>query len=74
MADVLGEVEKEDNVLLVKRISVTYHLKAAANQQATAERVHGFHAKFCPVARSISGCVTITTTLEFEALENVPAT
>ena len=31
---------------------------------ATATRVHEFHAKFCPVYRSISGSIAITTTLE----------
>jgi hypothetical protein len=31
-----------------------------------AERVHGFHARFCPVARTIQDCVDITTSLEME--------
>jgi uncharacterized OsmC-like protein len=53
-------------VLIIKRIHVTYHLKAAADQRETIERVHGFHADFCPVARTISGCVDITTSLEIE--------
>ncbi len=67
-ADVLGEIEKEDKVLVVKRIHVTYHLKAEADRRSTAERVLGFHAEACPLARSISSCVTITTSLQFEAL------
>jgi hypothetical protein len=33
-----------------------------------AERVHGFHAEFCPVARTIRDCVAITTSLEMEDL------
>jgi len=36
-----------------------------------AERVHGFHAEFCPVARTIRDCVAITTSLEMEDLEDV---
>ena len=59
-------------MLVVKRIHVAYHLKAEASKRATAERVHGFHAENCPVARSIDGCVTITTSLKFEALEDIP--
>ena len=31
-----------------------------------AERVLGFHADFCPVARTIRGCVDITTSLDME--------
>lgn len=64
----LGEIETEDKVLVVKRIHVTYHLKAEADKRPTAERVHGVHAQACPLARSISGCVTITTSLEFEEI------
>lgn len=67
----LGEIETEDKVLVVKRIHVTYHLKAAASKRATAERVLGFHARSCPLARSIGGCVAITTSLEFEEMQEI---
>jgi uncharacterized OsmC-like protein len=63
-----GEIETEDKVLVVRRIHVTYHLKAEAGKRPTAERVLGFHAQACPLARSIGGCVAITTSLEFEEL------
>ncbi len=62
----LGEIEVDEKVLVVKRIHVTYHLKAEADQRPTAERVLGVHAQACPLARSISGCVMITTSLDFE--------
>jgi organic hydroperoxide reductase OsmC/OhrA len=65
---VRGEVEKEDNILIIKRIFVTYYLKIADDQRETAERVHRFHAKFCPVARSIQGCIEIETDLKTESL------
>ncbi len=68
VADAAGEVEKEGNVLVVKRIHVTYHLKIAPEHRETAARVHGFHADYCPVARTIRGCVAITTSLEMEDL------
>lgn len=64
-----GEIEKDGKVLIVKRIFVTYHLKAAAEHRATIERVHGFHANFCPVARTIGNCVEITTSVEIEESE-----
>jgi organic hydroperoxide reductase OsmC/OhrA len=63
-----GEVEKDGRVLIIKRIHVTYHLKLAPEQQETAERVHGFHADFCPVARSIRDSIDITTELVTEPL------
>ena len=50
-------------MLLIKRIHVTYALKIAAENQETAVRVHGFHADYCPVARSIRDSIEITTEL-----------
>lgn len=67
-SEVRGEVELEDEVLVIKRIAVTYHLKIAADQRETAERVHGFHARFCPVARSIGDCIEIRTELNMESV------
>ena len=55
--------------MVVKRIHVTYHLRLASDQREVAQRVLGFHADFCPVARTIRGCVDITTSLEMEDAE-----
>ncbi|MCZ6675949.1 MAG: OsmC family protein [Candidatus Poribacteria bacterium] len=62
-AEVRGEVGKEGNVLVIRRIHVTYHLKVGTEHRETAERVHGFHADYCPVARTLGGCIDITTEL-----------
>lgn len=59
-------MEKEDNVLVVRRIQVVYHLRVAPDKRSVAERVHDFHADYCPVARTIRNCVEITTSLVFE--------
>lgn len=32
--------------------------------RAVIDRVHGFHAERCPVARSISGAIGVTTEIE----------
>jgi uncharacterized OsmC-like protein len=40
-------------VLVIRRIHVQYQLKLAANSRENAERVVGFHADFCPVARTL---------------------
>ncbi len=62
-----GEVEKEDGVLVIKRIHVLYHLVADAADEETARRSHEVHHGFCPVYRTIEGCVDITTELEIVA-------
>lgn len=59
-------MEAADGVLVVKRIKVGYTLKVSAEDRETAERVHGFHVSKCPVARTIGGCVDISTTLKVE--------
>ena len=52
--------------MVIKRIHVTYHLKLEPEQRETAEKVHGFHADYCPVARTMKGCVDISTELIME--------
>ena len=60
----MGEVETEDHVLVIKRITVHYRLRVPEDRHAEATRVHGFHAGFCPVARSLEGAIEIRTELE----------
>ncbi|MFN2165603.1 MAG: hypothetical protein ACK2U9_05040 [Anaerolineae bacterium] len=64
----VGEIEEDRNVFVVRRIHVTYYLRAEAGKRPVVERVLGFHARACPLARSIGGCVEITTSLEFEEI------
>ena len=53
-------------MLVEKRIHVTYELAGVtAEQRETVERVLGFHADHCPVARSIAGSIAITTEVRF---------
>ena len=53
-----------DGVLVIERITVRYRLKVPGDRRAEVERVHGLHARFCPVARSISGAIDVRTELE----------
>ena len=62
-----GEVEAEDKVLILKRIHVTYKLRAPAAQREVVERVHAVHARSCPVYRSLEGAIAVSTELELEA-------
>ena len=56
-----GEVELEDDVLVIRRIHVVYQIVAPEDSRATIERVHGFHRDKCPIYRSISKAIEITT-------------
>lgn len=63
----VGEIEEtEDKVLVIRRIHVRLHLRAPGELRATAERVHGAFAKFCPVYRSLHTAIAITTELVFD--------
>ena len=57
----------EDRVLVIKRIHVRYHLRLREDQREAAERAHAAHQQHCPVARTLRGCVEITTELAMEA-------
>ncbi|TAK05915.1 OsmC family peroxiredoxin [bacterium] len=65
-ADVRGEIETEDKVLVIRRIHVVYHLRAPAEVQETIERVHRIHAERCPVYRSLHKAIEITTEYRLE--------
>jgi uncharacterized OsmC-like protein len=51
---------------VITRIGVTYHLSPGQDvDRDMVERVRGFHAEHCPVARSISGAIEITTEVAY---------
>jgi len=59
-------VGTDGKVLIIEKIHVTYELSGVtAEDRATVERVHGFHADHCPVARSIGGSIEITTAVSY---------
>ncbi len=61
-----GDVEVVDGVLVIKRIRVRYRLEACPeDKREAAERAHRAHAAHCPVAKTIGGCVDITTDLQY---------
>jgi len=62
---VVGEVELEDRVLVIRRIHVKLELRAAPEQREAAERVHGFFADACPLYRTLRPAIAITTELVF---------
>ena len=61
-------MEKEDDgVIVIRRIHVTYRLKAGEDARETVERVHGLHANRCPVYRTLKDSIDITTEYVLEA-------
>lgn len=53
-------------MLVIERIKVTYLIAGVTEEQRpVVERVHGFHADHCPVARSISPSIAIETELDY---------
>jgi uncharacterized OsmC-like protein len=60
-ANVRGEIESEDGVLVIRRIHVEFELQAAENVRETIDRVHGFFADKCPIYRSLRAAIQITS-------------
>ena len=67
-AEVRGEIEKEDGVLVIKRIHVVFHLKAPDTVREIVERVHGFYAPKCPVYKSIHTSIDLTSEFVLEGV------
>ena len=68
VSETTGEVEVENNVLVIRRIHVVLRLKALEEHRETAQRVHGFYADKCPVYVTLKPAIAITTELAFEPL------
>jgi uncharacterized OsmC-like protein len=66
VGEAVGEVELEENVLVIKRIHVRMRLKAEEPHSETATRVHRMYADRCPVYRSLKAAIAITTELILE--------
>ena len=63
-----GEIESEDGVLVVKRIHIRYLLKVDADaDRDRIQRAFDSHPSHCPVYRSISPQIEITTSLDVDA-------
>ena len=55
----------EGHTLVLKRIFVRYRLQAPSGaDRSVIDRVMGFHADHCPVARSLRGAIDISTSIE----------
>ena len=66
-ADVRGEVELEEGVLVIRRIHVAMRLVAPEEKRATIERVHGIYAMNCPLYRTLHNAIKLTSSYELVA-------
>lgn len=62
-----GEVGKDDGVLVIRRIHVSYQLMSGEENREKIERVHGMHHDFCPVYRTLKSAIEMTTDFELAA-------
>ena len=63
-ADVTGEVETEDGVLVIRRIHVSMRLVAPEESRSTIERTHGMYAMRCPLYRTLHNTIQLTSSYE----------
>jgi len=66
-AEVTGEVETEDNVLVIRRIHVAMRLVAATELKDRIERVHGMYAMNCPLYRTLHKAIQLTSTYQLSS-------
>ncbi len=67
VAEVTGEVEKEEGVLVIRRIHVLMKLAAPESSRETVERVHGIYAMRCPMYRTLHNAIQLTSSFELVA-------
>jgi len=66
-ADVTGEVETEEGVLVIRRIHVAMRLVAPDHAKEVVERTHGLYAMRCPLYRTLHNTIQLTSSVELVA-------
>ena len=63
-ADVTGEIEAEEGVLVIRRIHMKMQLLAPAASRETVDRVHGVYAMRCPLYRTLHNAIALSSSVE----------
>jgi uncharacterized OsmC-like protein len=71
-ADVTGEVESDEGVLVIRRIHVAMRLAALEETRGTVERVHGIYAMHCPLYRTLHEAIQLTSSFDLVAPAAAP--
>ena len=66
-ADVTGEVETEEGVLVIRRIHVAMRLVAPEASRETVERTHSVYPMHCPLYRTLYKAIQLTSSFELVA-------
>ena len=65
-AEVTGEVEKEEGVLVIRRIHVAMRLVAPEEVRETVERVHEIYPMRCPLYRTLHNAIQLTSSFTLD--------
>jgi organic hydroperoxide reductase OsmC/OhrA len=68
VAEVSGEVESEDGVLVIRRIHVDLKLQAPEESRTTVDRVHGIYAMNCPLYRTLRNAIQLSSSYTLQPL------
>ena len=63
-AEVTGEVEQEEGVLVIRRIHVLMRLVAPEGAREKVERVHEVYPMHCPLYRTLHNVMQLTSSVE----------
>jgi len=66
-AEVTGEVEEEDGVLVIRRIHVSMRLAAPEDTREKVERVHALYPMSCPLYRTLHDAIRLTSSYDVVA-------
>ena len=66
-AEITGEVETEEGVLVIRRIHVAMRLVASSDAKEIVERTHGLYAMSCPLYRTLHNAIQLTSSVEIVA-------
>jgi uncharacterized OsmC-like protein len=66
-AEVTGEVETEDNIMVIRRIHVALRLVAPESARETVDRVHNIYAMNCPLYRTMRNAIQLSSSYTLEA-------
>ena len=64
IAEVRGEIETEEGVLVIRRVHVHMKLKVLPGSRETIEHVFGMYADRCPLYRTLKPAIAITSSYE----------
>jgi uncharacterized OsmC-like protein len=66
-AEVTGEVEEEDGVLVIRSIHVSMRLAAPEDTREKVERVHAVYPMSCPLYRTLHDAIRLTSSYDLVA-------